>query len=65
MNYVSAVYAVVGMIVAVDWFTRGRRDYGHNEEKRQSIVEDVMERRASVGSMQSNGVGRKDMRPVV
>jgi choline transport protein len=65
MNYVSAVYAVVGIIVAADWFIRGRRDYGHSEEKRQSIVEGVFERRASVGSAHSNGLGRKTSIPAV
>ena len=64
MNYVSAVYAVVSIIMAVDWFTRGRKDYGHSEERRQTIVEGVMERRASVASMQSNGAGRKDTQPI-
>ena len=65
MNYVSAVYAVVGIIVAADWFIRGRRDYGHSEKKRQSIVEGVLERRASVGSANSNGLGRKNSTPTV
>lgn len=27
MNYVSAVYAVVGLIITVDWTVRGKRDY--------------------------------------
>lgn len=27
MNYVSAVYAVVVFIIAVDWLTRGKRNY--------------------------------------
>lgn len=48
MNYVSAVYAVVSIIVAADWFFRGRKDYGHSEARRQSIVAEVMDRRASV-----------------
>ena len=27
MNYVSAVYAILVSIIAVDWFVRGRRGY--------------------------------------
>lgn len=27
MNYVSAVYGVVVLIIVIDWFTRGRREY--------------------------------------
>lgn len=27
MNYVSAVYGVVVIIIVVDWFARGRRHY--------------------------------------
>ena len=52
MNYVSACYAAVSLIVAVDWFTRGRKSYGLGA-KRHSIVAEVVERRASVGS---NGI---------
>lgn len=27
MNYVSAVYGVVGLVIGVDWLARGRRGY--------------------------------------
>ena len=27
MNYVSAVYAILGVVMAVDWFVRGRREF--------------------------------------
>jgi choline transport protein len=27
MNYVSAVYFVVVLIIVVDWFARGRKEY--------------------------------------
>ena len=27
MNYVSAVYGVVVLIIVVDWFVRGKRGY--------------------------------------
>ena len=27
MNYVSAVYAVVVVIIVVDWFVRGKKHY--------------------------------------
>ena len=47
MNYVSVVYAVVGIIVAADWCLRGRKVYGHSEgEEKRRILEDVLKRRA-------------------
>ena len=49
MNYVSAVYAAVSIIVATDWFLRGKKHYGHDEQKRSSIVAEVVERRGSAG----------------
>jgi len=33
MNYVSAVYFVVVVIIMVDWFARGRRHY-RGQQKR-------------------------------
>jgi len=44
MNYVSAVYFVVTMIVIVDWFARGRKHYGmaDREERRASVPEDLL-----------------------
>jgi len=27
MNYVSIVYVVVVVLITIDWFARGRRDY--------------------------------------
>lgn len=42
MNYVCAVYAVVTIIVFVDWFARGRKAYGMGDRE---------ERRASVSSI--------------
>lgn len=47
MNYVSVCYAVVSVIVAVDWFARGRKKYGHSDEQVHHIVSEVIERRAS------------------
>lgn len=49
MNYVSAVYGVVCVIIAVDWFARGRKGYrgqGDRKEEVEGVVEEV--RRASV-----------------
>lgn len=37
MNYVSAVYGVVVVIVLVDWFARGRRSFRGS----QSCLEDA------------------------
>lgn len=33
MNYVSAVYAVVILIIAADWFARGRKSYRGQEHR--------------------------------
>jgi choline transport protein len=46
MNYVSAVYGVVVIIILVDWFARGRKSY-RGQENRQAEAEEVV-RRASV-----------------
>lgn len=39
MNYVSVVYAVVVVIIIIDWYVRGRREFRgqttrHNEAER-------------------------------
>lgn len=41
MNYVSAVYAVVVLIIAADWFVRGRRQY-RGQDKRQAAAEEIV-----------------------
>lgn len=38
MNYVSAVYGVVVVIVLIDWFVRGRRSFRGS----QSCLEDAV-----------------------
>ena len=63
MNYVSAVYFAVILIIVVDWFLRGRREYRGQEARREEAIE--VERRASVGlplgraSISSGRSGRK------
>jgi choline transport protein len=49
MNYVSVVYAVVTIIMAVDWVARGRKSFRGASERKDDVV-DVVEgvRRASV-----------------
>lgn len=49
MNYVSAVYGVVGCIIAVDWVVRGKREY-RGQGKRHEQVEEVVRRQGSVVS---------------
>lgn len=39
MNYVSAVYFVVVVIVVVDWFARGRRSYRSQSARKEEIEE--------------------------
>lgn len=41
MNYVSAVYAAVALIMAVDWFVRGRRSY-RGPELRKIAAEEAL-----------------------
>lgn len=43
MNYVSACYGVIILIIAIDWFVRGRKNYrgqtmAHEDEGAHSIV---------------------------
>jgi hypothetical protein len=52
MNYVSAVYAVVVAIIAIDWLSRGRREYRGQTDRREAINETL--RRASVASRPSS-----------
>ena len=53
MNYVSAVYAILVLIIVIDWFARGRREYKAQDERhdeaaapllRESVSEDGEER---------------------
>ena len=48
MNYVSAVYAVVIFIIAVDWLARGKKQYRGQTDRKEAINETV--RKASVVS---------------
>ncbi|KLJ11107.1 hypothetical protein EMPG_13606 [Blastomyces silverae] len=47
MNYVSAVYFVVVVIIVADWYLRGRREY-RGQDERHEEVEHIMNRRTSV-----------------
>ncbi|KAF1812679.1 amino acid transporter [Eremomyces bilateralis CBS 781.70] len=49
MNYVTAVYAVIIIIIAVDWFARGRTSY-RGQEKRHEDVDVVVRQGSIVGS---------------
>ncbi|KAF2116716.1 choline transport protein-like protein [Lophiotrema nucula] len=42
MNYVSVVYAVVTIIMAIDWIFRGRKSY-RGVEERKDVVNEVVE----------------------
>lgn len=53
MNYVSAVYAVVVIIIAVDWIVRGRKSFRGVGERKTDVdntVDVVSGSRASLGS---------------
>lgn len=47
MNYVSAVYAVIVVIILIDWFLRGRRSY-RGQETRHEEIETTVNRQDSV-----------------
>ncbi|KAF2724430.1 choline transport protein [Polychaeton citri CBS 116435] len=59
MNYVSAVYGVVTLIVLTDWFLRGRKHYGQTDrdEQRDSVVSQILERRESALSIDDSKIG--------
>ncbi|KAH8431467.1 choline transporter [Aspergillus melleus] len=42
MNYVSAVYAVVAIIIATDWFLRGRHSFRGQAARHREIEEQVV-----------------------
>ena len=60
MNYVSAVYAVVVAIIAIDWLSRGRREYRGQTDRQEAINETL--RRASVASRHSSSRGGEVVR---
>lgn len=37
MNYISAVYGIVILIVTLDWFIRGRREYRGASTRREEM----------------------------
>lgn len=45
MNYVSAVYGVLIVIITLDWFIRGRRQY-RGQAQRHDEVAAVLEKSA-------------------
>lgn len=38
MNYVSAVYGVVVIIIIIDWFVRGRNDYRGQAARHEQLL---------------------------
>ena len=51
MNYVSAIYAIVVIIIVIDWYARGRREYRGQSTRHEQVVhvvEDVARRGDSV-----------------
>lgn len=53
MNYVSAVYAVVVGIIAIDWFFRARKEYRGQRDRHEAAQEAV--RKASIVSFRKDG----------
>lgn len=39
MNYISAVYGVIGVVMVIDWFVRGRKEYRGQSQESVSEVE--------------------------
>lgn len=48
MNYVSAVYAVIVVIILIDWYLRGRRSYRGQTTRHEEIETNNMTREDSV-----------------
>jgi len=38
MNYVSAVYAAVVLIIVIDWFVRGKTQYRGQAERHEEVI---------------------------
>lgn len=47
MNYVSVVYAVVIVIILIDWFLRGKRSYRGQRARREEAEEQINQRASS------------------
>ncbi|KAL8962105.1 MAG: hypothetical protein Q9193_001439 [Seirophora villosa] len=43
MNYVSAVYGILAIIIATDWFSRGRRQYRGQDQRHDETAAFVSE----------------------
>lgn len=51
MNYISAVYAVIGVIMAIDWFARARKSYlGQSHE----TIEEVERKAAEIAARRTS-----------
>ena len=51
MNYISAVYGVIAIIMAIDWFARARKSYlGQSNES----VEEVERKTAEIAARRSS-----------
>ncbi|KAI4232358.1 MAG: hypothetical protein LQ349_005065 [Xanthoria aureola] len=53
MNYVSAVYAILVLIIVVDWFARGRREYKSQDERNDEAAAPLLR-----GSVSEDGDDR-------
>jgi hypothetical protein len=56
MNYVSAVYAVVILIIAIDWLSRGKKEYRGQTDRKESVNE-TLRRSSIVDYRHGGGVG--------
>lgn len=45
MNYVSAVYAVVVLIITIDWLFRGRKEYRGQTDRQEAVEEETLRHR--------------------
>ncbi|CAO1598750.1 choline transporter [Xanthoria calcicola] len=53
MNYVSAVYAILVLIIVIDWFARGRREYRAQDERNDEAAAPLLR-----GSVSEDGDDR-------
>ena len=48
MNYVSAIYGIVVLIIVIDWYARGKKNY-RGQSLRHEEVEHIGHRESVVG----------------
>ena len=61
MNYVSAVYGVILVIIFTDWFARGKRNYRGQDARKQEIEGIIRRESVTTGPAMATGVDGKGL----